>query len=222
MRVRFGVEGSLVVIMAEVPLLGRIQAARRWVREELPMLLRPWQRVERQLRAELAAKEAEIQRLAAQVESAQRCVDELVAALEAVEQGEQAAADVPAAEPEPQAQPDADPLATPEVREALRACLIEQEIDLMLYELSQIETVPAAVVEAEPGVYRRVGSGSTKDLWAPWLARVSGIRSGVTRAREVVEAAARRRSGPVWERLREEAIARLEGKRPRPGAAAAA
>lgn len=108
------------------------------------------------------------------------------------------------------------PLDDPEAIAQAREALISREVEEMVGEAQQIETSPGSVVNVGYNEYRRIPTMSTRTLWAPWLESVT-LTPGVTRALKVLERAARRRSGRVWERLRAQAIRRLEGLDPRPG-----
>ncbi len=108
------------------------------------------------------------------------------------------------------------PLDDPEAVAQAREALISREAEEMVGEAQQIETAPGTVVNVGFGEYRRISTMSTRTLWAPWLEEVT-LTPGVKRALKVLERAARNRSGRVWERLRAEAIRRLEGREPRPG-----
>ena len=108
------------------------------------------------------------------------------------------------------------PLDDPEAIAQAREALISREVEEMVGEAQQIETSPGTIVNVGCNEYRRIPTMSTRTLWAPWLEAVT-LTPGVKRALKVLERAARNRSGRVWERLRAEAIGRLEGREPRPG-----
>ncbi len=108
------------------------------------------------------------------------------------------------------------PLDDPEAVEQAREVLIDREVAWMVSEAREIEVSPGSVVNVGYNEYRLIPTMSTRTLWAPWLQEVT-LTAGVKRARQVLERAARRRSGRVYERLRDVAIQRLEGREPRPG-----